>query len=148
MAVNSLTFGIVAGSVGEEGWWEVAMRNRRAFVAAVLMVISLVWVSAADVTGRWAAKFSTQAGDQEYTYEFVVKGTQLTGTAKGNLLGESPIADGKVEGDKITFVENGKYMDMPLRIVYTGTVVSNDEIRFVRNVADFAMEEFVAKRVK
>ena len=72
----------------------------------------------------------------------------MTGTAKGNLLGESPIADGKVEGGKITFVENGKYMDMPLRIVYTGTVVSNDEIKFVRNVADFAMEEFVAKRVK
>ena len=82
------------------------MRTRRGFFAVVVMMMSLAWVSAADVTSNWAAKFSTQAGDQEYTYDFVVKGTQLTGTAKGNLLGESPIADGKVEGDKITYVQN------------------------------------------
>ena len=35
-----------------------------------------------------------------------------------------------------------------VRITYTGTVVSADEIKFTRNVADFATEELVAKRVK
>ncbi len=123
--------------------------NRRAVVATLIVVASsLTWVYAADVTGRWTAKFPTQAGEQEYTYDFVVKGTVLTGTAKGNLLGETPLTEGKVEGDKISFVENAKFMDMPIRIEYTGTVSSNDEIKFTRKVADFATEDFVARRSK
>jgi hypothetical protein len=125
------------------------MTTRRTFVVAfVLVLASLPLVRAADVTGKWTAKFMTQVGDQEYTYDFVVKGTTLTGTAKGNLLGESPITEGKVEGDKISFVENGKYMDMPLRIEYTGTVTSNDEIKFTRKIGDFGSEELIAKRSK
>jgi hypothetical protein len=124
------------------------MSTRRAFVAAVLVLGSLTWVHAQDISGRWVAKFTTQVGDQEYTYDFVVKGTQLTGTIKGSLLGESPVADGKVDGKTITFVENGSYMEMPLRIVYTGTIVSGTEIKFSRNVADFATEELVATRAK
>ena len=123
--------------------------TRRIFVVSLVLVFSsLALVRAADVTGKWTAKFMTQVGDQEYTFDFVVKGTTLTGTAKGNLLGESKITEGKVEGDKISFVENGKYMDMELRIEYTGTVTSNDEIKFSRKIADFATEELIAKRSK
>jgi hypothetical protein len=124
------------------------MRKARIVVPAVLLVASLALIRAADVTGRWTATFTTQVGEQSYTFEFVVKGNQLTGTAKGNLLGESKITEGKVDGDTISFVENGTYMEMPLRIVYTGTATSNDEIKFSRNVADIATEEFVAKRSK
>jgi len=36
---------------------------------------------------------------------------------------------------------------MPLKIAYTGKL-NGDEIKFVRNVADIAMEELVAKRAK
>ncbi len=70
------------------------------------MFLSLSGLRAADVTGKWTATFNTEIGEQSYTYDFVVKGTVLTGTAKGNLTGESKISDGKVEGDKISFVEN------------------------------------------
>ena len=123
--------------------------NRRAFVATLLLAASsLTWVYTADVTGRWTAAFMTQAGNQTYTYDFVVKGTVLTGTAKGNLLGETVLAEGKVEGDKISFVENAKFMEMPMRIEYSGTVSSDDEIKFTRKVADFATEALVAKRSK
>ena len=37
---------------------------------------------------------------------------------------------------------------MEIKVTYTGTIVSADEIKFTRNVADFATEELVAKRVK
>src|SRR6187397_1873012 len=125
------------------------MTGRRAFVAAlVILASSVALVRAADITGKWTGKFMSQVGEQEYTYDFVVKGATLTGTAKGNLVGESPIAEGKVDGDKTTFVENAKYMDMPLRIEYTGVVTSNDEIKLSRKVGDFPPEEFVAKRSK
>ena len=117
------------------------------FVAAVLMVVALP-LRAADVSGRWTATFNTEIGEQSYTYEFVVKGTVLTGTAKGNLVGESKITDGKVDGDKISFVENASFMEMPIRIEYTGQMTSADEIKMTRKVLDIATESLVAKRVK
>jgi hypothetical protein len=64
------------------------------------------------------------------------------------MLGESKLEEGKVEGDKITFVENANFQGMPLKITYSGTMTSADEIAFMRNVADLANEKLVAKRVK
>jgi len=101
----------------------------------------------ADITGKWTAAFDTQIGKQEYTYEFVQKDTALTGKMKSNL-GSGEVLEGKVEGDKVSFVEMLKFQDMEIRITYTGTMTSADEIKFTRNVADFATEELVAKRVK
>jgi hypothetical protein len=125
------------------------MAIRRTFLASAVIVLGLLAVvHAADVTGKWTAKFATQVGEQEYTYEFVQKGTTLTGTATGSLTGKSQIADGKVDGDKISFVENAMYMDMPLRFEYTGTVASNDEIKLSRKLMDFEAETLVAKRSK
>jgi hypothetical protein len=117
------------------------------FVATVLLIVALP-LRAADVSGKWTATFNTQIGEQIYTYDFIVKGTVLTGTAKGNMTGESKISDGKVDGDKISFVENLDFQGMPLKITYTGQMTSADEIKMTRNVADLAMETLVAKRVK
>ena len=117
------------------------------FVVAVLMVVALP-LRAADVSGKWTSTFATDIGEQIYTFDFVVKGTVLTGVAKGNMTGESKISDGKVDGDKISFVENVDFQGMPLKISYTGQMTSADEIKMTRNVADLAMESLVAKRVK
>jgi hypothetical protein len=124
------------------------MTTRRLLSIALLVVLALAGVRAADPSGRWTATFSTEVGEQQYTYEFVVKGTTLTGTAKGNLTGESQISEGKIDGDKISFVENASFMEMPLRFVYSGTMKSADEIEFTRTLMDFAPEKLVAKRVK
>lgn len=120
------------------------------FVPATLALtmLLLVPVSAADVAGRWTATFETEIGEQRYTFEFVVKGTQLTGTAKSELLGANEIQDGTVDDAMISFVENASFQGMPLRITYTGTMTSADEIAFVRNVGDFATEKLVARRAK
>ena len=124
------------------------MKSRRALLMTLLLVlVSLVPIRAADITGKWTASFDTQIGKQEYTYDFVVKESKLTGKMKSNL-GESDVLDGKVDGDKVTFGEILKFEGMEVKITYTGTVVSADEIKFTRNVADFATEELVAKRVK
>jgi len=124
------------------------MTRRRTFIAALFVLASIGALRAADVTGKWTTKFTTQVGEQEYTYELVAKGTSLTGTATGNLTGKGTIAEGKIDGDKISFVENAMYMDMPLRFEYTGTVVSNDEIKLSRKLMDFPAEELVLKRSK
>jgi len=101
---------------------------------------------AADITGTWTASFDTQIGRQSYTYEFVVKGGELTGKAK-SANGESPLKDGKVDKDTVSFVENLRFQDMDLTITYLGKIVSADEIRFTRMVGTVATEELVAKRV-
>lgn len=121
---------------------------------ALLLVTALVLLCGAaavaadvDITGTWTASFDTQIGKQDYTYEFVVKDSVLTGKAKSNL-GEGPITDGKVDKDTVTFVEMLKFQGNDIRIEYTGKIVSADEIKFTRKVADFATEELVATRSK
>jgi hypothetical protein len=103
--------------------------------------------AAPDITGKWTASFDTQIGQQNYTYDFVVKDFTLTGKAKSDN-GESPIADGKIDGDTVTFVENLSFQGMEIRIQYTGKIASADEIKFTRQVGEFATEELVAKRSK
>ena len=123
------------------------MRIYRTWLALVLIAIMVMPMAAADITGKWTASFDTQIGKQNYTYDFVVKDSKLTGKIKSDM-GESEVLEGKVEGDKVSFAELLNFQGMEIRITYTGTVVSADEIKFTRNVADFATEELVAKRVK
>ena len=117
------------------------MKRLTLFVAAIMTPLAAF----ADVSGMWTATFDTQIGEQSYTYEFEVDGMTLTGMAK-SANGEVKIADGKVDGDMISFVENLNYQGMDLVITYTGKIVSDDEIQFTRDVSGIAMEELVAKR--
>jgi len=125
------------------------MKTWRFTLTSMVAILALAaLVRAADPSGRWTATFTTEVGEQQYTFEFKVKGSALTGTAKSNLLGESELQEGKVDGDKISFVENANFQGMPLKITYSGTMTSADEIAFTRNVADLANEKLVAKRAK
>jgi hypothetical protein len=127
------------------------MKNtfRQIAVAAALGLLACVGLAAdtADISGTWTTSFDSQVGVQTYTYTFVANGTQLTGKAK-SANGDVAIQEGKVENGSVYFVENMDYQGMALRIVYTGTVVSADEIRFKRDVGGQGGEEFSAKRVK
>ena len=124
-------------------------------VIRVLILASFCGVGglamAADLSGTWTASFESQVGTQNYTYMLEVKGSMLTGMAKSNLVGDSTLSDGKVDGNKISFVEHGTYQGMPLTFNYTGELVG-DEIHFKRELAGgaggggFPAEEFVAKR--
>jgi hypothetical protein len=124
------------------------MRYRMLVAVALMMVALTASMHAADLAGTWTAKFVTEVGDQEYTYTFTGTGSQIAGSAKSTLLGETKLSDIKVEGDKVTFVENGSFQDMPLRITYSGTFSSADEIKFTRVVVEGTPEEAVAKRSK
>ena len=121
--------------------------------APLLLAVSLVAQTAAgrtvDISGQWAASFETQVGTQTYAYDFVAKDGKLSGKIKGSLAEAAvDVQEGEIEGDTLTFVENLNYQGMDIRIVYSGKIDSADEIKFTRNVMDFATEELVAKRVK
>jgi hypothetical protein len=124
------------------------MKYSRYLAIGLLVLLEVARVFAADITGTWKASFDTQIGQQNYTYQFVVKGTTLTGKIQSEMGGTTEVQQGKVEGDKISFVEMFKFEGNEIQITYTGQITSDDEIKFTRKVADFATEELVAKRVK
>ena len=126
------------------------MKLRTSLVLAALIFGTLVCVYAADISGKWTAEFDSQVGVQKYTYELKIDEGTITGEASANIGGsdfESKIVDGKIDGDKITFVENLNYNGMDLVITYTGTV-AGDEMKLSRDVSGMGGETLVAKRAK
>ncbi|MEO7276056.1 MAG: hypothetical protein ABIX28_25865 [Vicinamibacterales bacterium] len=122
--------------------------RRTIALMTVALLLAVVCASAADLSGTWKASFDTAIGQQNYTYVFAVNGAALTGTIESEMGGKSEIVDGKIDGEKVSFVEIFKLDGMEIRITYTGQAKSADEITFTRQVADFATEALVAKRVK
>lgn len=128
---------------------------RTRFLAAVLAFCGAMGLAAppalaadaSGITGTWTTSFDSQVGVQTYTFTFKAEGGKLTGRAKSDN-GDSEIVEGKLDKDKVSFVENMNYQGMELRIAYEGTVVSADEIKFKRDVAGQGGEEFTAKRQK
>lgn len=113
---------------------------------AFLSIFATMTAFAADFGGRWKASINTQMGIQNYTYDLHVDGSSVSGTAS-NDHGSTAILEGKLDGDTITFVEVLSFGGNDVRITYKGKI-EGDEIKFVRQVGDFATEEFVAKRDK
>ncbi len=125
------------------------MSLRKIMILAVLIMVGLAGAYAADITGKWTGEFDSEVGHQKYVFEFKADGANLTGVAISNIGGaeaKTPITEGKINGNEITFVENLNYQGMELRMVYKGTV-SGDEIQLAR-VEGGGLEKFVAKRVK
>jgi len=112
--------------------------------------IEILPQSAADVSGTWKSEFDSQIGNQRYTFTFKQDGTKLTGKANseiGDRKREAELEEGKVEGDTISFVEILSFQDNEIRITYTGKLSANgNEIKFTREVGNFAKEEIVARR--
>ena len=105
---------------------------------------------AADVTGTWKSEFDSQIGHQNYTFTFKQDGTKLAGKANSEVSDrkrEAELKEGKVDGDTISFVEMLTIQDNEIRISYVGKIsASGNEIKFTREVGDFAKEGIVARR--
>jgi hypothetical protein len=123
------------------------VRTRIGSVLLLVVLAASAARAAPDITGKWTASFDTQIGRQDYTFEFQLKGSTLKGRVS-SANGETDIQNGKVAGDTVTFLETLRYQGMTIPITYTGTIVSADEIRFSRQVGEFATEELVARRAK
>jgi hypothetical protein len=118
--------------------------------ACALACAGSAWSADETVAGKWKAQFDSQIGQQKYTFEFKVDGTNVTGKAVGERqmgTNEVAITEGKLNGDELSFVEPLKLQDNDVRIEYKGKV-AGDELKLHRKVGDLAEYDIVAKRVK
>jgi hypothetical protein len=102
------------------------------------------------IDGKWNAEFDSQIGKQTYTYELKADGEKLTGKAIGeSQFGKfnTPITEGKITPESVSFVEMLKLPDREIRIEYTGKL-SNDTLSLTRKVGDITSYQIVAKRAQ
>ena len=116
----------------------------------VIALLAPIPAMAADISGRWQAEFDTQIGVQKYLFTFRVEGDKVTGTAEAEVMGEkhkTELKEIKLVGDDLSFTETLDFQGNALTISYKGKV-SGNEIKFTRQVGEFATEELVAKRIQ
>ena len=99
---------------------------------------------AADVDGKWAGSIDTPMGAFPVGFTFKADGATLTGTQTGMDGMEIPIKNGKIDGNKITFLVSLDFGGMPFDLNYTGQV-SPTEIKMTAEVAGMPFE-FVVKK--
>jgi hypothetical protein len=125
------------------------MKNRILAIGAVILLVLLAPVWAADINGNWIAQTPRGVGNPETVetvFSFKVNGTKLTGTVS-NPQGDTAISDGKINGDEISFVITRSSVGKETLLEYKGTVALN-EIKFTCKERG-GMEQpqkFIAKR--
>jgi hypothetical protein len=112
----------------------------------VAIVLCAAPAFAADVDGKWAGSLPTPNGDVQIGFEFKADGTSLTGSTTGPDGSSLPIKNGKIDGDKISFVVTVALGDMSFDINYTG-VVAPAEIKFTLDFAGMPFDFVVKKSV-
>ena len=122
----------------------------RMLLSTATGLLTIAAAGAADFSGQWSVEIDTPIGLQKYIYTLQADGEKLTGNANAEVNDqkrEAELKEGKIAGVTVTFVEMIKIQDNDIRIEYKGKLDGN-EIKFTRQVGEFATEEFVAKRVQ
>lgn len=118
------------------------------FLAAASSLFLAVTTFAADISGKWSAEMQGPQGAMTTTFTFKVEGEKLTGTVSGRG-GDTPIADGVVKGDEVSFNVTRTMNGNEMKMAYKGKV-TGEEIKMTRTRqgGDMPPQEFTAKRVK
>jgi hypothetical protein len=118
----------------------------RSLILAAMLLLGARAGLAADPGGKW--KGEAVGGDgvtRTFAFDFKADGDKLTG-AMTREQGESPIAEGRIKGDTISFSVTINVNGDPVKILYTGKVAGN-EIHFEMQRDDGEWKnQFTAKR--
>jgi hypothetical protein len=102
-------------------------------VAALTLMLVAVPAHAADVDGKWTGSLDTPMGAIQVGFTFKADGTTLTGTSTGPDGGDIAIKNGKIDGNKISFLVSIDFGGMALDLNYTG-VVKPDSVELTLDV--------------
>ncbi len=92
------------------------MKKMLCVCAALMMTLTtLTALAATDITGTWVGEMNSDNGSFALTFTFKQEGAKLTGTVQGPEGDPLNLADGKIDGDKISF-----------KVTYNGTVFTDE----------------------
>lgn len=91
-----------------------------------LFSIFAVSLMGADLNGTWAGIIESPDGKFEHSYVFKVEGETLTGEMVSKELGAFKIANGKVDGDSVSFTVDMIYYGDPIKLLVKGTADKNN----------------------
>ena len=113
------------------------------FVFAAVMFAATP-ARAADVDGKGTGALDTPMGTVNVGFNFKADGATLTGTTTGPDGGEIAIKNGKIDGDKISFVVTLDFGGMAFDLNYTG-VVKPDQVALTIDIMGMQMAFTVTK---
>jgi hypothetical protein len=129
------------------------MKIRHASFLSLLAALALPALGAENATGKWLATVDAGGTPVELTFDLKAEGEKLTGTV--TVMGmPSPISEGTVKGDNVSFKLNfdSGMGGPPLVITYTGKLKGDDftvsSTFAMGEGAPPTVSEFVAKRSK
>jgi hypothetical protein len=123
---------------------QVSKKTLVSLLAAVALLLVAAPARAADVDGKWTGSLDTPMGAVMVGFNFKADGTTLTGTTTGPDGSEIAIKNGKVDGDKISFMVSIDFGGMSLDLNYTG-VVKKDSVELTLDVMGMPFN-FVVKK--
>src|SRR5687768_10292655 len=117
----------------------------KVYALLAVMLLFAAPAMAADVDGKWSGSLATPNGDITVGFDFKSDGTTLTGSTSGPDGTAIAIKNGKIDGEKISFVVTIDFGGMMFDLAYTG-VVSPAEIKMTMDFAGMPFE-FTVKKV-
>lgn len=100
----------------------------RAFLVAAAAMLTLPIVAQQGAAGRWNASLDTPQGPFAFTFDFAVDAAgKLTGSMSNEFFGATPIKDGVVNGNNVSFKLT--FTGAPegdMTISYTGTIKGDE----------------------
>jgi hypothetical protein len=117
----------------------------RTLKVAGLFVFLAALLAAADVNGKWTGSVDTPDGAVPLTFNLTAKGEAVTGTV--TVAGPAAdIADGKLEGDVVTFSFVTQYHGDAIKLLCKGQV-TEDGLKMQMGTEDGGWSaEFLAKK--
>jgi hypothetical protein len=117
-----------------------------------LLIVAIAWAAmpariwAQDASGEWNGEMITQRGFVKAVFEFSVDGTKVTGSA---IAGEEerPLFDGKIKGNKISFVLRRYQGEKFTPYAYEGKILGS-AIQFTLTWGANQRTQFIATRIK
>lgn len=111
------------------------MTIKQLSLASILALAGLP-AAAQQVEGTWNASVETPNGPMQFTFDLDVEGDELTGSMSNEFMGETPISNGMVDGNEVSFsltIEGGPGGSMTIN--YEGEV-EGDELMLTSTFED------------
>jgi hypothetical protein len=119
----------------------------RTLKVAGIFVFLAALLAAADVNGKWTGSVDTPDGALPVTFNLTAKGETVTGTViSAATEPAAKIADGKIEGDVVTFSFVAEHDGAPIKLLCKAQVTS-DGLKIQMGTDDGGWStEFLAKK--